>query len=126
MRSKSYQLAFVTSVQRIQSFGSILLLQITLECTNDTINSLGRVSSSGLFSFLHHEWGRKSFRWNPLYPLDSNRFECLEDWRRTFSIRNVRSKIIIMLNEAETCETESTASVFRSGEVYKRAGKCGM
>ena len=46
--------------------------------------------------------------------------------RRTFSIRNARSKIVIMLNEVEKCETESTASVFRSGEVYKRSGKCGM
>ena len=61
-------------------------------------------------------WGEKPFQWNPLYPLDSN----------TFSIRNGRSKIVIMLNEVEKCETESTASVFRSGEVYKRSGKCGM
>ena len=27
-----------------------------------------------------------------------------------------------MLNEVEKCETESTASVFGSGEVYKRSG----
>ena len=60
MRSKSRQLPFVTSVQRIQSFGSIFLLQITLERTNDTINSLGRVSSTGLFSYLHHEF------WQPI------------------------------------------------------------
>ena len=46
-------------------------------------------------------------------------------WRRTISIRNARSKIVIMLNEVEKCETESTASVCRSGEVYK-SGKCGM
>ena len=42
MRSENCQLPFVTSVQSIQSFGSIFLLQITLERTNDTINSLGR------------------------------------------------------------------------------------
>ena len=34
--------------------------------------------------------------------------------------------MVIMLNEVEKCETESTASVSRSGEVYKRSGKCGM
>ena len=45
MRSKSGQLPFVTSFQRIQSFGSIFHLQITLERTKDTINSLRRVSS---------------------------------------------------------------------------------
>ena len=28
-----------------------------------------------------------------------------------------------MLNEVEKCETESTASVFCNGEVYKRSGK---
>ena len=60
MRSKSCQLPFVTSVQRIQSFGSIFLLQIPLERTNDTINSLGRVSSTGLFSYHHHEF------WQPI------------------------------------------------------------
>ena len=38
VRSKSCQLPFATSVQRIQSFGSIFLLQITFEGTNDTIN----------------------------------------------------------------------------------------
>ena len=31
-----------------------------------------------------------------------------------------------MLNEVKKCETESTASVFRSREVYERSGKCGM
>ena len=60
MPSKSCQLPVVSSVQRIQSFGSIFLLQITLEGINDTINSLGRVSSTGLFSYLHHEF------WQPI------------------------------------------------------------
>ena len=50
MQSKSCLFPFVTSVQRIQSFGSIFLLQITLERTNDTITSLGRVSFTGLLA----------------------------------------------------------------------------
>ena len=41
MRSKSCLLPFVISIQRIQSFGSIFLLQITLQRTNDSVNSLG-------------------------------------------------------------------------------------
>ena len=99
MQSKSCQLPFVTSVQRIQSFGSIFLLHWTLECTNDTINSLGRVSSTGLFSYLHHEWGRKSFRWSPSDPLDTNRFR----WKSSFSIRERLRVIPLMLDGFHSC-----------------------
>jgi len=66
----------------------------------------------------------------PFQSIVSIRFEYRIDsnvWRSTFSLRNSRSKIVIMLNEVEKCKTESTASVFHSrDQVYKRSGKCGM
>ena len=56
----------------------------------------------------HVRWGGgKSFRWNPLYPLDSNRFQCL---KRYISIRNGRSKIVFMLNEVEKMQVQASST----------------